>query len=165
MSVGRLRQIGISLALGSCLALGCRSEKSEAPAGEKSEAPAPAPAAAAPVPTGNHETLPNFATLPTIELPGNFPDDVPRYPGARVVKATVDTEANWVAQFVTPDDPAKVYANLSDTFAGQGWSTERADMPDGIFLYARKGDRSVTYAFESIKGATTVSLIILQQQP
>ena len=161
MSVGRLRRIGISLALGSSLALGCGSEKSEEPAAEKSAEPAAA--VVAPAPTGDQQGLPNFSTLPTIELPGNFPGDVPRYPGARLVKANVDTETNWVAQFVTPDDPAKVYANLSDVFAEQGWSTERKDVADGIFLYANKGDRSVTYTFESVKGETAVSLIVLQQ--
>lgn len=159
MSVGRLRRVGISLAVGSCLALGCSSEKSEEPAGEKSEAPA----AAAQAPVWTSDAMPNFATLPTIELPGNFPNDVPLYAGARAVKANNDSETNWVAQFVTPDDPDKVYANLSDVLAVQGWSTERGDVPDGVILYANKGDRSVTYAMESVKGQTAVSLIIVQQ--
>lgn len=167
MSVGRLRQVGISIALGSCLALGCGSEESEKPAGEKSEEPAAGAAAPIPVvnlamvdPTG----LPDFDTLPTIELPGNFPEDVPRYPGARTVNATADASSpnDWVAQFSTPDDPAKVNANLVDAFAAQGWSTESMDTSDGIMLYANKGNRFATYALSTAKGTTVVSLILVE---
>lgn len=163
MSVGRLRLSGISIALGACLALGCGSEESEKPAGATSEAPAAG--AAAPAPMENRAAPSDFAALPTVDLPGNFPQDVPRYPGARVVKASFDTESesNWVAQFSTPDDPDKIYANLADVFAAQGWSTERSDASDGIILYANKGDRSVTYALQSVKGETAVSLIIIKQ--
>ena len=155
MSVGRLRQIGISVALGSCLALACGREESEEPAA----------GAAAPSTVEMPETLPDFDALPTVELPGNFPDDVPRYPGARVVKATPDpeSESNWVAQFSAPDDPAKVYANLAGTFAAQGWSTERVDAPDGIWLRANKGDRSATYALSAVKGKTVIALIIVEK--
>jgi hypothetical protein len=162
MSVGGFRQIGISIALGSCLALGCGREESEQPAGEKSEQPAAG--AAAPVPVvDSQESQDWFDAQPTVELPGNFPEDVPRYPGARAVKAVVDTEGNWVAQFSTPDDPAKIYANLSDALAAQGWSTEKAEEPDSFTLYAKKGDRSLTYALEPGKSGTMVSLIILEQ--
>jgi hypothetical protein len=163
MSVGRLQQIGISVALGSCLALGCGRETSEQPAGAKSEEPAEGAAAPSAVEISN--TLPDFDTLPTVELPGNFPEDVPRYPGARVVKATPDpgSESDWLAQFSAPDDPAKVYANLADTFAAQGWSTERVDAPDGIMLYANKGDRSATYGLSTVKGKTVITLIIVEK--
>jgi hypothetical protein len=162
MSVGKLQQIGISIALGSCLALGCgKEEKAEKPAAEKSEQPAAG--AAAPAPVVNPGVLPNFDTLPTVELPGNFPADVPRYPGARAVKATPDTanEGSWVAQFSTPDEPAKIYANLEPAFAAQGWTTERGDASDGLLLYAHKGERSATYALGTDKGKTIVSLIIV----
>lgn len=162
MSVGGFRQIGISIALGSCLALGCGREESEQPAGEKSEQPPAGAAAPAPV-VDSQESQDWFDAQPTVELPGNFPEDVPRYPGARAVKATPDPEGNWVAQFSTPDDPAKIYANLSDALAAQGWSTEKSEAPDAIMLYANKGNRSLTYALESGKGGTMVSLIILEQ--
>ena len=67
-----------------------------------------------------------------------------------------------MAQFSTPDDPAKVYANLADAFAAQGWSTERADSSDGIMLYANKGNRSATYGLSTAKGKTVVSLILVE---
>jgi hypothetical protein len=162
MSVGRLRQIGISIALGSCLGLGCGREKSEEPAEAKSEEPA-AEAAALGWVVGS-EGFPDFHALPTVELPGNFPEDVPLYPGARAVKAPPDAESanGWVGQFSTPDDPAKIYAKLADDFAAQGWSTQSGDGADAIMLFATKGDRSVTYALEPIKGKTVLSLIIVE---
>jgi hypothetical protein len=159
MSVGRLRQIGISIALGSCLALGCDGQKSEEPAGAESKEPAAG--AAAPVPAADPKAVPDFDAAPTVELPGNFPQDVPRYPGARFVKAYSESEGNWVAQFSSPDDPAKVYANLADAFAAQGWSTERAASGDGIMFYANKGDRSVTCGLLPVKGGTNASLVIV----
>jgi hypothetical protein len=164
MSVGRLRQVGISIAIGSCLAAGCGSEKSEEPAGAKSEEAA---GAAAPATVETRQKLPDFDAMPTVELPGDFPDDVPRYPGARAVKAAPDpesvTESNWLAQFTAADDPATVYANLADSFAAQGWTTERADAPDGIMLYANKGDRSATYALGAVDGKTVMTLIIVER--
>jgi hypothetical protein len=173
MSVGRLRQIGISLALGSCLALGCSREKAQEPAGAKpgeSAAGAAAPGesaagAAAELPVAGLGEFPDFDALPTVEVPGSFPQDVPRYPGARAVKATPDPESTggWVAQFSTPDDPAKVYASLADGFAAQGWSTERADAEEGILLYANRGNRSATYTISAPKGKTILSLIIMEK--
>ncbi len=162
MSVGRLRQIGISIALGSCLGLGCGREKSEEPAGAKSEEPTAG--AAAPPWVVEPDERPDFDALPTVELPGNFPEDVPRYPGARAVKAPPNAESanGWVGQFSSPDDPAKIYANLADAFAAQGWSTEHHDASGGTMLNATKGDRSVTYALESIKGKTVLTLIIVE---
>ena len=179
MSVGRLQRIGISVALGSCVALGCGGEKSEEPAGAKSEEkaqaqpeepaaarPDEAPAeAAAPSAVEPPTTLPDFDTLPSVELPEEFPEDVPLYPGARAVKATPDPEgtSGWVAQFSAADDPEKIYADLSNTFGALGWSTNRVDAEDGILLYANQGDRSVTYLLGTADGKTVISLIIVEE--
>ena len=168
MSVGRLRQVGISVALGSCVVMGCGGEKSEEAAGAKSEEPAGAkPEEAAPSTPVARATLPDFDTLPTVELPEDFPVDVPLLPGARAVKATPDpeSEGSWVAQFSAVDDPATLYAGLADTFAARDWSTQRVDVPDGIILYANKGDRFVTYVLSTDKGKTVVSLLIVAEQP
>jgi hypothetical protein len=166
MSVGRLRQVGISIALGSSLVLGCGSETTETPAVDKTQEPgaeATAPAPAVDPAAVSPAELPDFDTLPTVELPAAFPKDVPLYPGARTVKATPDpwTPENWVAQFSTPDAPATVSASLVDTLAAQGWTTESTQVSDGIMVYANKDGRSATYALSTSRGKTVMSVIFI----
>jgi len=147
MLVGTLRQLGISIALGSCLALGCGGEKSETPAAG-----------------GKAASVPPVADVWTTELPANFPDDVPRYPGAEVVKARPPSEAGFVVGFSTSDEPAKVAAYFADAFAAQGWSTNRVDAPEGIMVFADKGDRSATYGVGTAEGKTQIDLLVIEMR-
>jgi len=147
MRVGRLRQLGISIALGSCLALGCGGEKSETPAS-----------------AGKAASVPTIADVWTKELPANFPEDVPRYPGAEVVKARPSSEAGFVAGFSTPDDPAKVASYFADALAAQGWSTNRVDAPEGIVVFADKGERSATYGVGTAEGKTQIDLLVIEMR-
>lgn len=154
MVVGTLRRFGFSIALGSCLALGCGGEKSEMPAAD----------AAAPTTAGEPGIPPVVGDVWLKELPGNFPEDVPLYPGAEVLKARPGSEANWSVGFSTPDDPAKVAAYFADAFAAQGWSTQRVDAPEGIMVFADKGDRSATYGVGSVEGKTQIDLLIVEMR-
>jgi len=159
MRVGRLRQLGISVALGSCLALGCGGEeKSETPddaatAESRSAAPAPAPVA-----------RPLVEDIWLTELPADFPEDVPRYPGAEVVKARPSSEAGFVAGFTTTDDPAKVASYFADALAAQGWSTNRVDAPEGIVVFADKGERSATYGVGTAEGKTQIDILVVEMR-
>src|SRR5262245_48996218 len=128
--MGAFRQLGISLALGSCLALGCGGEKSETPA------PTPTPPAAtganpaaAPAPMPPPEKM--FQRVWVTELPANFPEDVPQYPGAEVVKARPTSEAGTSVTWSTGDDMVKVASFYADQLAAKGWSTNRVDAPEG----------------------------------
>ena len=156
--VGRLRQLGISVALGSCLALGCGGEKSETP-GAAATPETPTPSAAAPV-----QPKAVFEDVWVTELPGNFPEDVPRYPGAEVVKARPTSEAGISVAFSTADDPAKVASYFADQFAAQGWATNRVDAPEGIMVFADKGDRSATYGVASAEGKTQIDLLVVEMR-
>ena len=98
------------------------------------------------------------------ELPENFPDDIPRYPGAEVVKARPASEEGLSVGFSTTDDPAKVAAYFADQFAAQGWATNRVDAPEGIMVFADKGDRSATYGVASAEGKTQIDLLVVKMR-
>jgi hypothetical protein len=159
MLIGTLRQAvretGILIALGSCLALGCGGDTSETPAPDAGSAAAPSGAPAAP---------PAIDDIWVAELPANFPEDVPRYPGADVTKARPSTEGGWSVGFSSPDDPAKVAAYFADAFAAQGWSTQRVDAPEGIMIFADKGDRSATYGVGTSEGKTQIDLLVIEMR-
>jgi hypothetical protein len=161
--MGAFRQLGISLALGSCLALGCGGEKSETPA------PTPTPPAA----TGaNPAAAPGPAPMPppekmfqdvwVTELPANFPEDVPQYPGAEVVKARPSTDAGISVAWSTGDDQVKVASYYADQLAAKGWATNRVDAPEGIVIFADKGKRSATLGVTPAEGKTTIDLLVVE---
>lgn len=161
MSVGKLRSVGICLALGSGLALGCGSEEAQKPAAQ----PGSQTAVVDPG-SGDTAALPDFDVMPTIELPAAFPKDVPLYANARVVKATPDqwNPVNWVAQFSTEDEPSKVSAGLVDSLAAEGWAAESTTVADGIMVYANKEQRLATYALSPSRGKTLMTLIIVENE-
>ena len=153
MFVGTLRQLGISIALGTFLALGCGGEQSETPSAGGAAASATAAA-------GKPAAPPAAAIEWSTNLPENFPQDVPRYPGANVLKARRAGDAGWVVYFGTADEPGKVAAYFADSFAAQGWSTQRVDAPEGTTMFADKGNRSVTYGVGTVGGKTQIDLLV-----
>jgi len=156
MQVSRLRQLGVSIALGSCLALGC--------GGEKSETPDAAATAESPSTAGKPAVAPLVADVWVKEMPANFPKDVPLYPGAELVKARPASEPGFSMGFSTADDPAKVASYFADAFAAQGWSTNRVDAPEGIMVFADKGERSATYGVGTAEGKTQIDLLVIEMR-
>jgi hypothetical protein len=157
---GRLRRLGFSVALGSWLALACGGdEKPETPGAAATSEP---PGAAAPAQPPEKVEIIEDVWL--TELPENFPEDIPRYPGAEVVKARPPSEDGISVGFTTTDDPAKVAAYFADQFAAQGWATNRVDAPEGIMVFADKGDRSATYGVASAEGKTQIDLLVVKMR-
>ena len=157
MRFGTLWKLGIGVAVGSLLVVGCGGEK-------KSEQTAPAePAASAPVPPQEPVKMLPDAPWGT-ELPADFPEDIPRYPGAQVVKARPDGNMGWSVGFSSADEPAKVAAYFADALAAQGWSTQRVDAPEGIMIFADKGDRSATYGVGAAGGKTNIDLLVIEMR-
>jgi hypothetical protein len=66
-----------------------------------------------------------------------------------------------VAQFSTPDEPAKVNVALVDALAAQGWTTESVSVSDGIMVYANKDQRAATYALSTARGKTVMTLVLI----
>ena len=155
-----LRQLGISFALGSCLALGCGGEKSETPRRARRGGSRGRTSARPPAPGGTARSIDAWLT----ELPANFPEDVPQYPGAEVVNARGTSEAGSSAGFSTSDDPAKVASYFADALAAQGWSTQRVDAPEGTMVFADKGERSATYGVGTAEGKTQIDLLVIEMR-
>jgi len=158
MQVSRLRQLGISIALGSCLALGCGGEKSETPDAAATAGSPPTAAA------GTPKAAPLVEDVWLKEMPKNFPEDIPLYPGATLVRARPPSDAGFSMGFSTPDEPAKVASYFADAFAAQGWSTNRVDAPEGIMVFADKGDRSATYGVGTAEGKTQIDLLVVEMR-
>jgi hypothetical protein len=159
MRVVTLRMLGVLVALGSSLALGCGGEKSETP--EAAPATPAAPSAAAPAAPGPSAAVEDVWVT---ELPANFPDDVPQYPGAEVIRARPNIEQGVVAEFSATDDPGKVASYFADALAAKGWSTNRVDAPEGTMIFADKGERSATYGVATVDGKTKIDLLVIEMR-
>jgi len=133
--------IGASVSIGTFALLGCGGEKSETPS--------------APV---------VVEEIWTTALPEGFPQDVPQYPAAEVVKANSTLGSGLKATFSTSDDVGKVASFFNDAFAAQGWSTERADRADGTLVFADKDERSATVGISSAEGKTQIELLVIEMR-
>jgi hypothetical protein len=149
-----IQGFGIAASLGALVALGCGGEKTESPAPETTPA-APAEQSAA---------KPGQGELWSSTLPDNFPEDIPRYPGASVVKSHSTPESGMKVTFTTPDDPGKVAAYYNDNFVAQGWSAQRVDAPDGTLVLADKGTRSATAGIMAGEGGTNIDLLVVEMR-
>lgn len=94
-----------------------------------------------------------------VELPENFPQDVPLYPDATIVASMASQEGVMVS-CQSPADPAEVVVFYKEKLSGQGWTVE-AEMnmgPQRMISFA-KADRHVTVTATSDAGKTQISLL------
>jgi hypothetical protein len=145
------RRLVVSGSLGALVALGCGGEQTEPAPAEIPAAPSEAPAP----PVAVEEVW-------STTLPENFPQDVPQYPAAEVVKARMVEESGVSAGWSTADAPDKVASFYSDSFAAQGWSTQRIDGPDGILIFADKEKRSASIGVTTSEGKTQIDLLLVE---
>jgi hypothetical protein len=138
---------------------GCGGE-SEEPAAPEAPAAAPAqPAAKQPRPAG-----PGAQEVVTSdELPTNFPDDLPRYPGAEVKNSRTTGKVGMSVLMTSSDPVDQVSQFLADALAGEGWSTEIREAPKGTTILADKGDRTAVTEIRSAKNGSTRILVVVSQ--
>jgi len=149
----RILGIGASVSIGAFAWLGCGGEKSETPS------------ATAPAPTAEKPAAPAVVEeVWSATLPEDFPQDVPRYPAAEVMKSISTPDSGLKVSFSTTDDPGKVAAFFSDSLAAQGWSTQRVDGADGILVFAEKGARSATVGVAAAEDKTTIDLLVVEMR-
>jgi len=146
---------------------GCGSEETR-PAAPPAAAPAPAPPreAAAPAPTAE-PTVP--APPPEVmewkgELPGDFPADVPQYPGSKVTSARGTEDLGVAVTFDSPDAVDVVAKFYSDSFAAMGWQTQTQQIPEGTMILADKEDRILQAMIHAGGQGTEVDMIIGRAQ-
>ena len=73
-----------------------------------------------------------------VELPDGYPEDAPRYPGAKI-NASAWRQGRVAATFSTKDTPDKVTSYVKQQLASNGWeSIPETEFESGIVLGAAK---------------------------
>jgi len=99
-----------------------------------------------------------------VEMPKDFPSDVPIYPGANVTMAMDFGKAKNVI-LSCPDDRAKVAAFFKEKMKENGWSSEATmDTPQGAMMHGKKGDRSLSVFVSSADKGTTANVTVSQDK-
>ena len=74
-----------------------------------------------------------------VDLPDGYPDDAPRYPGAKVNASSGAPGQGVAATFSTKDPVDKVTSYLRQDLASNGWESLPDDeFPTGVFVHAAK---------------------------
>lgn len=146
----------ISLAATLCFALACGGEdtSSESAAPSAPSAPARKAPAAEPAPE---------AEVTEKQVPGNFPNDIPIYPGAESEQSLGIPGGPMLAAFSSSDDPATVLTFYKSELASSGWEID--DPGDGVgALRANKEDRSLTIRVDGTSsGSTSIAIVVRTQ--
>jgi hypothetical protein len=75
-----------------------------------------------------------------VELPDGYPEDAPRYPGAKI-NAKAYRQGKVAATFSTKDTPEKVTSYVKQQLGSNGWEINPAaeeEFESGIVVYATK---------------------------
>ncbi len=99
-----------------------------------------------------------------VEMPKDFPSDVPIYPGAKVLMA-MDLGKAHSLQLRCPDERAKVAAFFKEKMKENGWSSEGTiDTPQLVMVHGKKGDRSLSVSVTSDDNGTMATVTIAQEK-
>jgi hypothetical protein len=95
------------------------------------------------------------------ELPADFPDDIPRFPGSKVTRARGTSDLGLSVTFLTDESIEKVANFYADAFAAKGWSTNLKAMPDSTAVFADKGRRTAATTVHQSADGTQVDIIVV----
>ena len=98
------------------------------------------------------------------ELPENFPEDIPQFPGARLTKVRFSPDGGLAVNFSTDEDVDDVIDYFADSFAAEGWSTQVRDMPPGRAVFADKGQRIASVMSREVDEGTSIELMFYEIQ-
>jgi len=110
--------------------------------------------------TGGGENKFEMKTGKKVELPADFPDDVPVFPDATLVTSVSAPDGIMLSSESTakPDD---VLAFYKKELGSEGWTTEaEMNMGGQRMISLSKGDRQVTITASSDEGQTQISLTV-----
>jgi hypothetical protein len=95
-----------------------------------------------------------------VALPGNFPEDVPRYPQATVQSSMSQGNAMSMVTFQSGDSPEKVHDFYSAKLKDGGWEiVNEVSMPQMRMINAKKAKREANVTVVSDKGKCTISVV------
>jgi len=99
-----------------------------------------------------------------VEMPKDFPSDVPIYPGAKVLMA-MDLGKAHNLQLRCPDERAKVAAFFKEKMKENGWSSEGTiDTPQLVMVHGKKGDRSLSVSVTSDDNGTMANVTVAEDK-
>lgn len=175
--VRTLSSLLAALFVTALLALGCDSGTQEpaAPAPEDSSSAAGMAAGSSGAPPDSGGT-PNEASevdpsrfredLPegiTAAVPGNFPEEIPIYPGSQASQgkgADRDGVPMSAVQLLTNDRPGEVTDFYRDRFEGDGWEIDTREMNGNSAISASKGDcRASVLIAPSADGGSDIFIV------
>ena len=96
------------------------------------------------------------------ELPENFPEDIPQFPGARLIKDRISPDGGLSVSYSTDEDVDDVIDYFADSFAAEGWSTQVRDMPPGRAVFADKDQRIASVMSREVDEGTSIELLLYE---
>ena len=96
------------------------------------------------------------------DLPDNFPDDVPTFPGARITKVRIAPDQGLAVSYLTDEDSDQVIDYFADSFAAEGWSTDVRDLNPGRAVFADKAQRIASVVTSQSDEGTAIELLLYE---
>lgn len=96
-----------------------------------------------------------------VEMPSDFPEDLPRYPGATATASLAAGAQGTFVAFSTEHDQRVVVDYYKKELPGMGWTIEnQASVGGQDLLSAAKGRRRASLAFSTAEGTTRISIAL-----
>jgi len=101
---------------------------------------------------------------PINELPENFPDDVPVFPGSAPTASLVSRGKDMVVSFNTSAKTKEVFSFYQESLGKQGWSVEsRTEEPLHSALVTKKDQRTATLLVMAGPAGTHITVTIAEE--
>ena len=138
--------------------LACGSDSDTAPAGKPSSS-AGDTGALPKIRSGGDSQAPADGNGAEIEV--DLPEDLPIYPGAKIVEAKDGMGGGVSLTLETGDSVEDVAKQMSILLRKAGWYIQKSNRDDARVIFADKGSRSLSVIVERKGDVTRVSLLVL----
>ena len=95
------------------------------------------------------------------EIKVDLPDDLPLYPGAKIVQAGDNIAGSVTLTLETSDPASTVVSKMAKLLEQSGWYIQKASKETSDGLFADKGGRTLSALIERKGDVTRISLLIL----
>ncbi len=136
--------------------LACGSDSDSAPAEQPSSREADTGELPKILSGGDHQPA---AQAGGIEV--DLPDDLPIYPGAKIVQAGDGVDGSVSLTLETGDPASSVATKISALLEQAGWYIQKANKGKVSGIFADKGGRTLSALIERKGEVTTISMLIL----
>jgi hypothetical protein len=155
----RTRELVLANTLVACLGLALVSGCNEKPQSQAKAPAAPSPAMQAAQPEPAPTPEPEVAqTSKPGQLPGDFPSDIPVYPGATSDQGLSIPGQGMLVTFNTVAAPSDVVAFYDEELPKRGWTVQAGDSEHRIV--AHKGDREASIMIMASGAQTEIGVSV-----